>query len=107
MKVNDLNLKVIAKLICELDEGLIDSSEDPPRNNEFIEISKKDTPPEIVIRANKEGLITLAATFLRLAEKAVVNSHFHFDETVVDACDVPLVVVYAEPEPVVLPKNPK
>ena len=54
-----------------------------------IEAGRGDT---VVIRGNKEGLIYLGLSILRLARKDV-GAHLHFDEAnLVDECDRPLVI---------------
>lgn len=54
-----------------------------------IEAGRGDT---VVIRGNKEGLIYLGLSILRLAKKDA-GAHLHFDEAnLVDECDRPLVI---------------
>ncbi|MEZ4306431.1 MAG: hypothetical protein R3F14_00060 [Polyangiaceae bacterium] len=52
---------------------------------------------EVVVRANREGLVHLARIGLSLATQSNVGSHYHLDETgVVDHCEMPLVLVLAK-----------
>jgi len=50
---------------------------------------------EVAVRANREGLIALAAQLVALAVKPTSGKHAHIDEaSIADHCDRDLVLVY-------------
>ncbi|QQL44619.1 Imm32 family immunity protein [Sulfuriroseicoccus oceanibius] len=60
-----------------------------------IEIARTGSKgEEVAIFANREGLIQIAAYCLDLAERESEGAHYHFDETSVDAAEVPMVITY-------------
>lgn len=84
----------LADLATALDEQSIQLDQ----SSHFIEI-RKGGDGEVVVRANREGLIHLARNCLSLATQPSVGSHLHFDETgLVDHCDMPLILVLVEAE---------
>lgn len=84
----------LAGMVTALDEQSVAAG----ISHHFIEILK-GVDGEVVVRANREGLIHLARSCLSLAIKPTVGSHQHFDEAgIVDRCDVPLILVLAEAE---------
>lgn len=62
--------------------------------NSYIEVS---TDGEIVISANREGLICLVDTILKVCEGDAEGFHLHIDEaSIVDKCDKPLVIQFVK-----------
>lgn len=58
-------------------------------NNTFIEILDND---EIVISANKEGLLCLIDQIIKLCETDLIGQHYHLDEcSIADKSDKPVV----------------
>ena len=50
---------------------------------------------EVVISGNKQGLILLALQILRLADKGIPGSHYHFDEcSIADSAEINVVISY-------------
>lgn len=69
--------------------------EDDTNGESFIRITRKET--EIVVDANRDGLIYIAARLLSLAEQQSPGSHFHFDRvSITGHCDIPIVVCYLD-----------
>jgi hypothetical protein len=69
--------------------------EDEAKGAAFIQITQNNS--EIVIDADRNGLIHLAARFLSLAEQRSPGSHFHFGRvSIAGQCDIPLVVCYLD-----------
>ena len=87
-------IRRLADLATALDAESIESG----ISAHFIEI-RKGRDGEVLVLANREGLIHLARTCLSLATQPTVGSHQHFDETgLVVRCDMPLVLVLSEAE---------
>jgi len=59
-------------------------------NNSYIEVTDRD---EIVVSANKEGLLVLAEELIKLCEKEQTGSHYHLDEAgMANICEKSLVI---------------
>ena len=56
----------------------------------YIEVENSD---EIVLSANKEGLLLLVEEIVTLCEIGQLGSHYHLDETgMANKCDKPLII---------------
>ncbi len=63
-------------------------------NNSYIEVTDRD---EIVVSANKEGLLVLTEELIKLCEKEQTGSHYHLDEAgMANKCEKPLVIQLIE-----------
>src|SRR4030095_7471385 len=61
----------------------------------FIQITQNDR--ELVVDADRAGLIHLAARLLSLAQQQSPGSHFHFDRvSITGSCDVPIIFCYVD-----------
>jgi hypothetical protein len=91
-------LQPVLKKLAEL--------EDEAKSSAFVQITRTDT--EIVVDADRLGLIHLAARLLSLAEQQSPGSHFHFDRvSIAGPCDIPIIVCYLDnPTDVPNPQSP-
>ena len=61
------------------------------QSNSYIQIG--DYPDEIVLSANKEGLLLLIEQLLMICDDDSQGVHYHLDEQgIVDKCDKPMVI---------------
>jgi hypothetical protein len=59
-------------------------------NQCYIEVADND---EIILSANKEGLLLLVEEIITLCEKGQLGNHYHLDEMgMANKCDKPLVI---------------
>ena len=85
---------ILSDLIKELEaidsEAVVDGV-----SHHYIETVNGIDQNWVAINANRQGLIYLALSCLRLAEKGLDGSHHHFDEAgMVDKADLGVVVGY-------------
>jgi len=82
------NLKKIEQLFGEIfDEKIHEYS--------YIEIIDNE---EIVLKANKEGLLILARELIQLCDSNFIGKHYHLDECgMANKCDKPVVITLVKP----------
>ena len=88
---------ILSDLIKELEtidsEAIVDGF-----SHHYIETVNSIDQNWVAINGNRQGLIYLALSCLRLAEKGLHGSHQHFDEAgMVDKSEVDVVVGYVSP----------
>ena len=78
------------KEICELKQCYNKLFDDAIYNQCFIEIDDDDN---VVLSANKEGLLLLIEEIITLCEKGQPGTHYHLDEAgMASRCAKPLII---------------
>jgi hypothetical protein len=92
-KHNSLShMKTLREFIQELEE-FEEASAQLEAANAYVAVREKSG--EVVVAANREGLVLIALQLLRLADKSVTGAHYHVGESsIADSADVAIVLVH-------------
>ncbi|MDD4096637.1 MAG: hypothetical protein PHP22_10405 [Oscillospiraceae bacterium] len=63
-------------------------------NDSYIKVTDKD---EILLSANKKGLLLLIEALINLCGKDLIGSHYHLDEAgMANKCEKPMIITLVE-----------